>query len=76
MPLPDAFAACTDAYAAQHPDRLSAESEVMFPVSGADAIALWERGMFLRRRRGLGGDQVWAEMAVWAEMQVWAEMAV
>jgi acyl-homoserine-lactone acylase len=41
----EAFAAGINAYAAQHPDNLSAEVKVVLPVSGLDVIAHWERVM-------------------------------
>jgi acyl-homoserine-lactone acylase len=41
----EAFAAGINAYAAEHPDKLSDEVKVVLPVSGLDVIAHWEHVM-------------------------------
>ena len=41
----EAFAAGINAYAAEHPEKLSAEAKVVLPVSGVDVIEHWERVM-------------------------------
>ena len=41
----EAFAAGINAYATEHPDKLSEEVKVVLPVNGLDVIAHWERVM-------------------------------